>query len=255
MGAALHLVGCALALTGLGGTLLPPEGGIAEPPAGMVKPGVVFVVGGVGGLGILGPVAHWKLPQAGVAHEVRDFVWTHGRGQIFKDLQDAPYLVAQAEELARQVQAVKEKEPERPVYMIGRSGGAGVVLAAAGMLPPNMLERIVLLSAAVSPTYDLRLAFRATKGPIVSFYSRHDWFTLGWGTTQFGTMDRVYGASAGKTGFVVPADLSPHDRALYQRLEQIPWSSNMILEGHLGMHHGTSMPGFISKEVAPWLKP
>ena len=48
--------------------------------------------------------------------------------------------------------------------------------------------------------------------------------------------------------------LSPEDAALYARLVQVPWHAAMILEGHTGGHVGTSLPGFIRTEVAPWLK-
>lgn len=217
--------------------------------------GVVFVVGGIGGWDILGPCAEWALPRAGVAHEIRDFVWTHGWGRMFKDLQDHPHLLRKAEDLALEIRRVKAEDPQRPVYLVGKSGGTGLVLAAAELLPSATLERIILLSAAVSPGYDLRGALRATKGQIVSFYSRHDAFILGWGTTKFGTVDRVYGPSAGLCRFSPPANLDQADRALYDRLLEIPWSPRMIFEGHTGNHLGTSLPGFLAKEVAPWLMP
>jgi hypothetical protein len=117
------------------------------------------------------------------------------------------------------------------------------------------LERIVLLSAAVSPTYDLRPALRATKNEMVSFYSIHDHLILGWGTSRFGTIDRNFCPSAGLRGFVAPNGLNVEERALYKRLVQLPWQPHMILTGNLGNHLGTSMPGFMEKEVGPWLKP
>ena len=117
------------------------------------------------------------------------------------------------------------------------------------------MERIVLLAPAVAPSYDLRRALSATKYQIVSFYSPYDQLVLNWGTSQFGTIDRYYGASAGLRGFVVPTGFRAEDRALYDRLVQVKWSPAMILEGHLGIHIGTSMPAFVAKEVAPWLKP
>jgi pimeloyl-ACP methyl ester carboxylesterase len=217
--------------------------------------GVVFVVGGVGGWDILGPASHWELPRVGIHHEIRDFVWTHGFGQPFKDLQDRHHLMRKAEDLAEEVRKVKKLDPQRPVYLIGRSGGAGLVLAAAEQLPPDTLERIILLSAAVSPHYDLRPALRATWGEIVSYFSDNDQFVLNWGTTHFGTIDRVYGPSAGLHGFVIPIKLSNEDRLHYRRLIQIPWSSAMILEGHFGAHTGTSLPSFVGYEIAPWLRP
>ena len=91
----------------------------------------------------------------------------------------------------------------------------------------------------------------ATKGEIVSFYSPYDLVILGWGTSRFGSIDRVYGPSAGLRRFKVPANLSPEDEALYARLVQVPWHAAMILEGHAGGHVGTSLPAFIRTEVAP----
>lgn len=224
-------------------------------PEGARLPGVVFVVEGIGGWDVMHSAVHWSLPRAGVSHEIRSFVWTHGKGQMFRDLQDLRHMLRKARVLADEVTEYHLLHPERPIYLLGKSGGSGVVLEAAALLPPATLERIILLSAAVTPGYDLRPALRATRGEIISFHSQHDQFILGWGTQQFGTIDRHYGRSAGLTGFVIPDDLSMSDRELYQRLVQIPWSADMILDGYLGRHIGTSMPGFMAKEVAPWLMP
>lgn len=218
-------------------------------------PGVVFVVAGVGGFDLFGTSVHQALPKAGVPHEIRDFTWTHGRGQILKDLRDLPYLLQKAGELAREIRRIKSQNPDQPIYLVGKSGGAGLVLAAAGQLPSGTLERVILLSAAVAPDYDLRPALRATRGELVSFYSPYDKLILGWGTRHFGTVDRYYGPSAGLHGFSVPPGLDDEGLTLYRRLIQIPWSPAMILEGNMGTHVGTSMPGFMSAEVARWLMP
>lgn len=217
--------------------------------------GLVIVVGGVGGIDVVGSAAQWALPRAGIHHEVLDFTWGHGRGRILKDLQDLPHSLHKAAQVAELVLQAKARDPNRPIYLVGKSGGSGLVLAAAGQLPPATLERIILLSAAVSPTYDLRDALRATRHEIVSFYSPLDQFILGWGTRQFGTIDRFYGTSAGLRGFIVPRNLNTEDEALYKRLVQLPWNPRMIWEGHMGGHMGTSMPAFVGKEVAPWLRP
>lgn len=224
-------------------------------PEGEHLSGVVFVVEGIGGWDVMHSSVHWSLPRAGVRHEIRSFIWTHGKGQMFKDLQDLRHMLRKAHELAAEVIDYHLQYPERPIYLLGKSGGSGVVLEAAALLPAATLERIILLSAAVAPGYDLRPALRATRQEIVSFHSHHDQFILGWGTQQFGTIDRHYGRSAGLQGFVVPDELSTTDRVLYQRLVQIPWTADMIRAGHLGRHIGTSMPGFMAREVAPWLMP
>jgi pimeloyl-ACP methyl ester carboxylesterase len=227
----------------------------APPADDESKPGVVIVVCGIGGIDFVALSSQWALPRAGVRHEIREFSWSHGKGRLLRDLQDTQHCLKKAAELAEEVRQIKAEDPERPVYLVGKSGGAGLVAAAAEQLPPQTLERIILLSPALSPNYDLRAALRATKHEIVSFYSPYDQLVLNWGTSQFGTIDRYYGASAGLRGFVVPTDLSVSDRALYDRLVQIRWNRSMILEGHFGSHLGTSMPAFVAKEVAPWLKP
>src|SRR5262249_55875138 len=156
---------------------------------------------GIGGLDTLGVCARCVLPAAGVVHEVREFDWTHGKLRLLRDLQDTRHLIAKADELAEQVRRVKEEDPRRPVFLVGHSAGAGLVRAAAERLPPATLERLIVLSAAVSPTYDLRPALRATRGEVVAFSSQMDLFVLDWGTSLFGTVDRVYGPSAGQCGF------------------------------------------------------
>jgi hypothetical protein len=241
-----------LGLTSTGPAMPPPLVDRADQQS---KPGVVIVVCGIGGIDFVGISSQWALPRAGVRHEIREFRWTHGKGRLLRDLQDTQHCLRKANELAAEVHRIKAQDPERPVYLVGKSGGTGLVLAAAEQLPPQTLERIILLAAAVAPTYDLRPALRATKHEIVSFYSPYDQLVLNWGTRQFGTIDRYYGASAGLHGFMILPDLSASDYALYDRLVQVKWNPAMILEGHLGIHIGTSMPAFVAKEVAPWLKP
>jgi pimeloyl-ACP methyl ester carboxylesterase len=219
------------------------------------RPGIVIVVGGVGGIDFVTFAAQWALPRAGVRHEIREFIWTHGKGHLFKDLQDTRNSLQKSNELAGEIRRLKAADPDRPLFLIGKSGGSGLVLAAAEQLPEQSIERIILLSAAVSTTYDLRPALRATKHEIVSFYSPFDRLILDWGTRNFGTIDRYYGPSAGMRGFKVPRNLSAPEERLYDRLVQLPWNPRMILEGNTGGHIGTSMPAFMAKEVAPWLKP
>lgn len=216
--------------------------------------GVVYVVGGVGGFDIVAHSAECALPKAGVRHEIRDFNWTHRFGSVLRDLQDRRRLELKAKELAEEIKVYRAENPEAPIYVIGKSGGAGLVLSAAEHLPEGTLERMILLSAAVSPTYDLRPALRATKREIVSFHSRHDKLVLGWGTEHFGTADRAYGRSAGLCGFSPPDDLDEEGRVLYERLVQVPWNCQMIKGGNLGNHLGTSLPGFLKRDVAPWLR-
>src|SRR5579884_198118 len=108
-------------LIGLSGIV--PSAGQAGGPA--ARRGIVFVVGGVGGCDPLGGSAQWALPQVGINLEVQEIVWSHGGpGCILRDLQDFPYLLDRGRELANQVLQIKAIDPDRPVYLVGKSGGA-----------------------------------------------------------------------------------------------------------------------------------
>src|ERR1700677_1069348 len=117
-----------------------------------VSRGVVIVIGGIGGMDLLSSTAHLTLPKAGVKHDIREFVWTHGKGKLISDLRDSLHVQQKADELADVIRLLKGEDPDRPIYLLGKSGGAGLALKTAEMLPARTLERIVLLAAAVSPT-------------------------------------------------------------------------------------------------------
>jgi hypothetical protein len=222
-----------------------------EPPT---SPGLVIIVGGVGGWDTLPTSAQVVCPLAGVPHQVYDFVWGHGWGRFFTDLLDSPHLAQKGDELAGLILHYKAGAPDRPVYVVAKSGGSAVALFAAERLPPGTLERLILISAAVRPDYDLRPALRATRREVVSYHSNLDRLILGWGTRTFGTADRVYCRGAGCTGFVPPPDLDAEGLRAYGRLVQIPWRPRMLLQGYAGGHSGNSFPLFLLVHVVPWLR-
>jgi len=153
--------------------------------------------------------------SAGLPHEVRPFRWSNGLGRWLRDLSDIRNIEAKSRALADEVLALKREDPLRPVWIISHSGGVGVAVRAAEMVPPETLERVVLLSAALSPTYDLRQALEGCRRGIVSYHSEHDRLILGWGTSRFGTVDRAYEPSAGCVGFRAPPG---GEDALYAKL-------------------------------------
>ncbi len=219
------------------------------------EPGIVFLVEGIGGVDLMGKSAEVALRKAGLPHEVHHFNWTHGVGQFLRDLQDTQHILKKADELAALIKDHRAKKPERPIYVVGRSGGTGLVLYALQKLPPGCVERVILLSPAVAPNFDLRPALSATRREIVSFHSHNDRLILGLGTSQFGTIDRYYGNSAGLTGFTLPERIDEQDRAMYMRLIQVPFTPRMLREGvSTGSHLSTSLPWFLSSEVVPWLR-
>jgi pimeloyl-ACP methyl ester carboxylesterase len=241
-----------LVLLLLGGAWMPTAARTAEEP---LPPGIVFVVGGVGGLDPLQTFAPWALPRAGVPHQIELFTWTHGKCRPLRDLQDVRYLLAQADRLVEKVREEQRRNPNRPIYLLGHSAGAGIALAAAEKLPAASIERIILLAPAVSPEYDLRGALRAVRREVVSFNSTYDRLCLDFCTSLFGTVDRVYGPAAGLDGFRIPAKLDEEGQRQYRRLVQVPWRLEMIWKCTDGFHNGACMPTYLAQMIAPWLKP
>jgi pimeloyl-ACP methyl ester carboxylesterase len=218
--------------------------------------GTIIVLGGVGGLDPLQACAPWTLPRAGVPHQIEIFNWTHGKCRPLRDLQDVRYLLAQADRLVERVRDLQTSQPERPIYLLGHSAGAAIILAAAEKLPPASIERIVLLAPAVSPTYDLRPALRVSRRELVSFNSTFDRVCLDWCTSLFGTADRVYGPAAGLDGFREPDGLDSEGQRLYhEQLVQKPWRLEMLFQCTDGLHNGSCMPIYLAHHIAPWLMP
>src|SRR4051794_8793659 len=91
-----------MVLAVLAGLWVPAQGG--DLPT--AKRGVVFVVDGIGGWDLTSFSASLMLPHAGVPHEIRPFLWCHGWGKPFQDLQDLHHLLRKADELALAVRKV-----------------------------------------------------------------------------------------------------------------------------------------------------
>ena len=160
---------------------------------------------------------------------------------------------AKGKQLAQLILAYKKQHPETPIYLIAHSAGTSVVLSAAEMLPPDSIERMILLAPAVSSTRNLRGVLRATRLGVDVFYSNADWWYLGMAVTVIGTSDRHWiTAAAGRVGFE-PIIGCPEDGLLYEKLRQYPWDNSLSWTGHKGGHYGAYQPGFLKLCVLPLL--
>ena len=137
--------------------------------------------------------------------------------------------------------------------LVGKSGGAGIVVWALESLPDDSVEVAVLIAPALSPTYDLARAMRAVRREMVVFWSPLDVIILGLGTRLFGTIDQVKSVSAGMVGFRPPASSDDPNRVQYAKLRQIRWRPEMAATGSLGGHLGSDSPAFLRKYVLPLL--
>ena len=157
-----------------------------------------------------------------------------------------------AKEVAERIARYQKSYPNRPVVLVGHSGGAAMAIWIAEAMPPGEhVDGLVLLAAAISPEYMLDNALRRTRRGIVNFYSPKDYVLLGWGTRIFGAMDREHKTSAGRVGFEVPkAGGTPR---AYTKLYQIAWSKQMAAKGHTGSHFSVSTRAFVGTYVAPFV--
>jgi hypothetical protein len=87
---------------------------------------------------------------------------------------------------------------------------------------------------------------------MVAFNSRFDGALHA--TRLFGTADRVYCTSAGLKGFARPEHLDGEAKRCYERLIQIPWTFDRLLELQGCWHISSTLPVFLARRVAPWLQ-
>lgn len=147
--------------------------------------------------------------------------------------------------IAREILAYQRDYPERPVYLIGQSGGAGVSLFTAealGKLGGAPVEGIVLLDASVSADYDLGPALAMTRKGIVNFYNEKDIALLQFGTALMGNVDGGHGASAGRVGF------RGHPAKLYE-VDILP----DMIDDFADPHFADCSQAFTAQYIAPWI--
>jgi pimeloyl-ACP methyl ester carboxylesterase len=223
------------------------------PAVRAATPPLVIVADGAGGFEAASKHFRQTAAEEKSPLEVRAFHWTHGHGRILSDQVHAAHARREGQKLAEWVMQCRHESPARPIYLVGHSAGCAVVLIAAENLPPNAVQRIVLLAPAVSAKRDLRPGLLCACEGIDVFTSRHDWAWLGLGTLLAGTTDRRWTlAAAGRGGFQPPST-GAADEALYAKLRQYPWDSSLMWTGHNGGHYGAYQPGFLRLFVLPLL--
>jgi pimeloyl-ACP methyl ester carboxylesterase len=219
----------------------------ASPPGA-----VAFVANGSGDFRTVSAGLAQAAAEAATPLEIETFVWSHGWGRYATDHVCHANHLAQGRRLAAEVAAYRRDHPERRVSLVGHSAGCAVVLAAAELLPPDGVDRLVLLAPSVCVTYDLRPALCAARGGIDSFHSGEDRLILGLAIDVVGTAEGCCWEAAGRYGFT-PVIACPADAALYGRLRQHPWSPDVAWSGHAGGHYGNNRPGFLRAYVLPLL--
>jgi pimeloyl-ACP methyl ester carboxylesterase len=212
---------------------------------------VVFVANGSGDFRTVTANLTDVIAEQCVPLQIETVLWSHGYGRYVIDHVDHANQLAEGQHLAGQVAAYRRAYPGRKVYLIGHSAGCAVVLAAAERLPPNSVDRLILLAPSVCVFYDLRPALRGARG-IDVFYSDEDRWVLGLAMWIVGTADRGCRTAAGRYGFI-PVVECPGDSELYAKLRQNPWHAAVRWSGHDGGHYGNNHADFLRAYVLPLL--
>jgi pimeloyl-ACP methyl ester carboxylesterase len=148
----------------------------------------------------------------------------------------------QARRLARFIAEVRAASPARFIYLMGYSAGGFVAARALELLQDGVqVDGAALLASTFSPWRDLSSAARHVRGRLLVSASVTDFWVCGLGTLLFGNADGTHLPAVGMLGYLGPPD---------PKVVQRHWRVGMILEGLLGMHDWSMMPGFIWRYVA-----
>lgn len=218
--------------------------------------GMVVILPGVEGAGHLNKEIRYGLNDAGIlwALPIRDW----GRpipllGVLINQMDFLGNRLA-ARHIARTIMQYQDEYPDRPVYIVGHSGGGGIaVFVAEYMDEGRQVEGVIVLSGSISSAYNLQKALSHTRYGIVNFYNRNDGALLAVATTLLGNVDGIHGPSAGLIGFDEPRDRdSDERRQAYTNLYQVEMTDDMLAVGG-DSHTAVTQPSFVTTFVAPWI--
>ncbi|MCG3178199.1 MAG: hypothetical protein BIFFINMI_00524 [Phycisphaerae bacterium] len=246
-------------LTVLAGCLLAAAGGCSAPVKlrnnDAETYGKVYYLDGVGCYGFGKHTVPQGFRDAGYRGDVEYWSWS-ATGTPF-DQVGGPFIRSKGKDLAELIVLYKETYPQRPVSLIGLSGGTGVVVFACEQLPEGVsVDEVVLIASSVSSRHDLTPALRHIRGNITLFETSGD-LALGVGARMLGNIDGEFGTPAGLVGFSLPdRQLSDEERSLYQRVINVPYAPSFAALGFTGNHtSAVDSPLFIKTKIAPLILP
>jgi pimeloyl-ACP methyl ester carboxylesterase len=183
---------------------------------------LVFVANGVGGSTL---VSDNLLELNGEKHlglRIQMVPWCR-HNSLFMDLTDHEAQLNAAARIACSVSAIRKDCPSARIFFVGHSAGARVVLAASEMLPPQSVDRIIVLAPAVSYTYDLTTALKTSRYGIDNFFSSED-SVLDSENWHYRNADGPKTHAAGRAGFHL-VSYDRQDVDLYRNLRQYRWTA------------------------------
>jgi pimeloyl-ACP methyl ester carboxylesterase len=158
--------------------------------------------------------------------------------------------------LAEHIIALQTWQPERPIVLIGHSGGGAMAIMVLDQLPPGFqIQQAILLAPDLSPIYPMATALDRTVQGIDVFYSNLDCVVLGAATYAVGTIDRIRTPAAGMIGFRLPVNSDTVAANHYgTKLHQHGYDPAMSFTGHFGGHFTCTLPEFVNRYVGSVLR-
>lgn len=230
---------------------LPPKL-VQLPPAGpsfrhLDGQRILFVANGVNNSSILSDNLIEISSDMNLGLRVQMVGWTRTLS-LFGDLTDREAQYRAANGMANMAKCIRRDCPHAQIFFLGHSAGAHVVLAAAAMMPEKSVDRIIVLHSAVSATYDLKPALRASRYGIDNFYATQD-TVLDSAVEHATTADGTKIPCAGRVGVHLPCP-SPEDLAAYRNVRNVRWREDMCGNGG---HYAWTLQPNMKKCVLPLL--
>jgi pimeloyl-ACP methyl ester carboxylesterase len=159
----------------------------------------------------------------------------------------------EAAKVAKEIAAYQQSFPDRPIDLVGYSGGGGIVIMVLEALPQDVhVRNVALVHAAISTDYDLTNALQHVNGTLHNYYSEYDVFILGAGTSIFGNIDRKKDPAAGCKGFNLEKAVPNHNDI--NKVEQHAWKIDDLKKGQWGGHAAIAFYNWNKQYIAPLLK-
>ncbi|HRK31874.1 MAG TPA: alpha/beta fold hydrolase [Tepidisphaeraceae bacterium] len=222
-----------------------------QPIAGTDTQPLIIHLPGIGGHRFPDEMVKQGLSQAGLGAEIYIYDWT-GEDEGFNALTNVARHQSESAIVAALITTTAREQPNRRIIITCHSGGAGIAAWALAQLPEGvMIDAWLMLAPALSPRFDLSPSLARVRGNAYSFNSSRD-PVLGFGTRNFGTVDRVRTDAAGRVGFEMPTH---GDAKQYEKLHQLPYNADWRRHYNSGDHIGATMRPFVRSVIAPLLAP
>jgi len=211
--------------------------------------GLAVILPGIEGMGISSESIRAGLGEGGVGLRIETWEWGVPmlEGGLAINQMDVARNRQQADKLAQRIYEYQKSYPDRPVFLIGHSGGSGVAVftmeALAKLPDAQPVCGAILIASSLSAGYDLIPALRHTRYGILSVSNPFDLAALGLGTAAMGTVDGTRKASAGRTGFTMR----------HAKLFKMPITLGMLRGIRITPHTAGTTTSFVREYLAPWI--